>query len=70
MIIVPGKPKPPLVVEPVAAAPLSVVVGRPGPKGDEGDPGPAGPPGASLPITISNTAPASPSVGDVWIDTN
>lgn len=69
-IIVPGKPKPPIVIEATTTPPVEVVVGRPGPKGEQGDIGPAGPAGASLPITISNTAPLSPSIGDVWIDTN
>lgn len=35
-----------------------------GPKGDTGDTGPA------RPITIGTTAPASPAVGDLWVDTN
>ncbi len=69
-VIVPGKPKPPILVETTTNAPVAVALGRPGPKGDQGDIGPAGPAGTSLPITISNTAPLSPSIGDVWIDTN
>ena len=50
--------------------------GIPGPqgvKGDTGDTGPQGIPGTSYTgpaITVSNTAPSSPAVGDVWIDTS
>jgi hypothetical protein len=36
-----------------------------------GPPGPAGPPGVMpVNITVGPTAPASPAVGDVWIDTS
>jgi hypothetical protein len=38
-IIVPGKPKPPIVVETTVDGPVNVQVGRPGPQGLEGDPG-------------------------------
>jgi hypothetical protein len=33
-----------------------------------GPTGPQGPPGA-IPFTVGATPPASPSIGDVWIDT-
>jgi hypothetical protein len=38
-IIVPGKPKPPIIVDPIVDGPVTVQVGRPGPQGPEGDPG-------------------------------
>lgn len=53
--------------------------GPQGPKGDTGNTGatgaqgPQGPAGTSYTgpkITVSNTAPSSPTVGDVWIDTS
>lgn len=47
--------------------------GSQGPKGDTGDTGPAGADGADYTgptITVSSTAPSSPSVGDIWIDTS
>lgn len=31
--------------------------------------GPQGPPGIDFTITVSDTEPADPAVGDVWIDT-
>lgn len=52
------------------------VMGPAGPQGDDGDTGPQGPPGADgadyegPSITVSATAPSSPSIGDVWIDTS
>lgn len=64
---------------------LPGATGPKGDKGDTGDQGPVGPTGATGPkgdtgpagasytgpkITQSTTAPASPSVGDVWIDTS
>jgi hypothetical protein len=52
-------------------------VGPVGPKGDTGDPGPAGqrgptgppgPPGsAGVKVTIQETEPVAPNVGDIWI---
>lgn len=50
--------------------------GAQGPKGDTGDQGPQGPPGSDgldytgPAITVSTTAPSSPAVGDIWIDTS
>lgn len=59
--------------------------GATGPKGDQGDQGPAGADGAAGPqgppgedgidytgptITVASSAPTSPAVGDVWIDTS
>lgn len=47
--------------------------GSQGPKGDTGNTGAQGNPGADYTgpvITVSSTAPVSPSVGDVWIDTS
>jgi len=44
--------------------------GPTGPKGDTGDTGPSGTDYSGPNITVSSTAPASPSVGDVWIDTS
>lgn len=52
------------------------IQGAKGDTGDTGDTGPTGPqgiPGASYTgptITVSNTAPSSPAIGDVWIDTS
>lgn len=52
------------------------IPGSPGAAGADGDPGPQGPPGADgedyngPSITVAATAPASPAVGDVWIDTS
>lgn len=50
--------------------------GPQGPKGDTGDTGPQGPQGntgtsySGPTITVSATAPSSPTTGDVWIDTS
>jgi hypothetical protein len=47
--------------------------GAQGPPGADGDTGPQGPPGADYDgpsITVSSSAPSSPAVGDVWIDTS
>lgn len=50
--------------------------GATGPKGDTGDTGPQGPAGADgidytgPTITVASSAPASPAIGDVWIDTS
>jgi hypothetical protein len=44
--------------------------GSQGPKGDTGDTGPAGASYTGPKITVSTTAPSTPSVGDVWIDTS
>jgi len=50
--------------------------GAPGPKGDTGDTGLQGIPGepgadySGPTITVASSAPTSPSVGDVWIDTS
>lgn len=47
--------------------------GPQGPQGDVGATGPQGPAGTSYTgpkITVSDTAPSSPTVGDVWIDTS
>lgn len=38
-IIVPGKPKPPIVIEATTTPPVEVVVGRPGPRGPQGERG-------------------------------
>lgn len=52
------------------------IPGSPGAAGADGDPGPQGPPGADgedyngPSITVAATAPTSPAVGDVWIDTS
>ena len=57
----------------VEAEVTSVVVvneGSPGPKGDKGDPGDVPEWVLQTKITVSNTAPSSPSIGDLWIDTN
>ena len=60
----------------------AILEGVPGPAGatgatgNTGAQGPAGPPGADgidytgPTITVSDTAPSAPSVGDVWIDTS
>lgn len=48
-------------------------VGPAGSQGPQGPQGPAGTNGADYEgpaITVSNSAPSSPSVGDVWIDTS
>jgi hypothetical protein len=39
-------------------------------KGDTGDTGPAGTSYTGPRITVSNSAPGSPTTGDVWIDTS
>lgn len=50
--------------------------GSAGPVGADGDTGPQGPAGADgadyagPSITVASSAPSSPSVGDVWIDTS
>ena len=47
--------------------------GPQGPKGDTGAIGAQGPAGTSYTgpkITVSNSAPSSPTTGDVWIDTS
>lgn len=50
--------------------------GAPGAKGDKGDTGDTGPAGADgvdytgPSISVSSSAPSSPAVGDVWIDTS
>jgi Major tropism determinant N-terminal domain/Collagen triple helix repeat (20 copies) len=50
-------------------------IGPQGPPGIDGDIGPQGPPGSDgadydgPSITVSSSAPSSPSIGDVWIDT-
>jgi hypothetical protein len=53
--------------------------GDPGPQGPQGDPGPQGPAGAdgadgtdgiNAAVTVGTTEPVSPSIGDIWIDTN
>lgn len=46
----------------------STVPGPTGPTGPTGPQGPQGPTGA-VPFTVGATPPASPSIGDVWIDT-
>lgn len=49
------------------------VDGSQGPQGIQGPPGPAGEDGVDYTgpaITVASTAPSSPSVGDVWIDTS
>jgi hypothetical protein len=68
-----------IIVQMIADA---VIEGVPGPqgeqgiqgvKGDTGDTGPQGIPGTNYTgptITVSNAAPSSPAVGDVWIDTS
>lgn len=54
----------------------STVPGPQGPKGDTGDTGPQGPAGADgadytgPTITVAASAPSSPAVGDIWIDTS
>ena len=54
----------------------STVPGPQGPKGDTGDTGPQGPAGADgadytgPTITVASSAPSSPAVGDIWIDTS
>jgi hypothetical protein len=45
--------------------------GGTGPQGNPGEQGPPGPPGAlPMNLTVGPSAPQSPSVGDVWIDTS
>jgi hypothetical protein len=50
--------------------------GTDGAAGPQGEPGPQGPPGVDgtdydgPSITVASSAPSSPSVGDVWIDTS
>jgi hypothetical protein len=52
------------------------IQGIPGVEGPEGPEGPQGPPGqdgmdyTGPNITVSSTAPTTPAVGDVWIDTS
>jgi hypothetical protein len=46
------------------------IQGIQGLKGDTGDTGPAGASYSGPTITVASAAPASPSVGDVWIDTS
>lgn len=49
------------------------IQGIQGVKGDTGDIGPQGIPGTNYTgptITVASTAPSSPAVGDVWIDTS
>ena len=41
--------------------------GEQGPQGIQGETGPAG---AELTVTVSETAPSSPSLGDIWVDTS
>jgi len=60
---------------------FDVQIGLAGPTGPQGPPGaastvpgptgPAGPTGptGAVPFTVGATPPASPSIGDVWIDT-
>ena len=76
-----GDPGPPGPIGPAGPAGAdSTVPGPPGPPGADGQtgppgaastvPGPPGPPGGTYAITISATAPPSPSPGDIWIDTS
>lgn len=44
---------------------FDVQIGLAGPTGPQGPPGPTG----AVPFTVGDTPPASPAVGDVWIDT-
>jgi hypothetical protein len=47
--------------------------GNPGNAGPQGDPGPQGNPGPQgppIPVHVGPTAPSSPGVGDIWIDTS
>jgi hypothetical protein len=44
--------------------------GTTGPTGPAGVTGPTGPTGATPPIKVQATAPSSPAVNDVWIDTS
>jgi hypothetical protein len=51
----------------------ATIEGTPGPQGPEGPPGPQGDPGIDYSgptITVSSTAPSTPAVGDIWIDTS
>lgn len=51
----------------------AAIEGPPGPQGPAGPTGPQGAPGTSYTgptISVSDTAPSSPSTGDVWIDTS
>jgi|ERR1043165_6105864 hypothetical protein len=68
-----------MISDAIEAAVLDGVPGPPGPpgvqgpKGDTGNTGAQGNPGVDYTgptITVSSTAPSSPSVGDVWIDTS
>jgi hypothetical protein len=74
-----------IVAQMIADAVIDGVPGPAGPKGDKGDTGnqgiqgiqgvkgDTGAPGASYSgptITVATTAPSTPTVGDVWIDTS
>lgn len=55
------------------AAGAAGATGPQGPPGEDGAVGAQGPPGADYDgptITVATTAPSSPAVGDVWIDTS
>jgi hypothetical protein len=57
-----------VLVAPVAEA--SVLVIHEGPQGPKGDPGDVPDWVTKTSITVSNTAPQSPNIGDLWVDTN
>jgi hypothetical protein len=48
----------------------SVLVVNEGTKGDKGDPGEVPEWVNDTRITVSNTEPQNPNIGDLWIDTN
>jgi hypothetical protein len=48
----------------------TVLVVNEGTKGDKGDPGDVPSWVNDTRITVSNTAPQTPRIGDLWIDTN
>ena len=73
---VPGPPGPQGPAGPTGATGPQGSAGAQGPKGDTGNTGATGaqgPAGASYTgptITVSTTAPSTPTIGDVWIDTS
>lgn len=67
VVLVADLPETVLVVQEENTSVLVVYEGQQGPKGDPGEV----PEWVSkTSITVSNTAPQSPNIGDLWVDTN